>query len=329
MSVMAAQVLWGLVLAVSLALSFLYSGLETGIYAMNKIRLELRADSAWPTARLLHRYLRDFRNFLAVLLIGNNVANYAATTALTALFVLAGESQNAGWYTQAVATPVLFVFCESLPKNLFQRLSETLVYRFVWLLHGSSVVFNALGIVPLVRGVSSMLLRLTGAHDQMARSLAISPGERILIEGRASGVLTHFQTVMADRVMHIRSVHLRDVMIPMDRVRWMADSASRQDLMDQLRQHNFSRLPLREPSGQVVGIADVYDLLLGTQEGLLSASSAKPLVLSQKQGVTDSLYQMQRLHEQMAVVADEAGRHVGIVTIKDLVEEIVGDLEAW
>jgi CBS domain containing-hemolysin-like protein len=329
MSVVLAQLLWWLVLAAGCGLAFLYSGLETGIYAMNKIRLELRAEAGSRAARAVQRHLLQYRNFLSVLLIGNNIAHYAATSAVAALFVLGGYGGQAGWYTQAVATPLLFVFCDSLPKNLFQRLSERLVYRFVWLLEGSSILFNAVGLAPLVRGFSTVLLRLTGTREGTARSLAHSGAERIVAEGRASGLLTHVQSVMADRVMHISDIRLRDVMIPMGQVRSASASASRESLIEQLRHHNFSRVPLLDASGQVVGIADVSVVLLEADGRPVSAHAAVPLVLSDHRSVTDSLYNMQRSHAHMAVVAASQGRHVGIVTIKDLVEEIVGDLEAW
>ena len=329
MSATTAQVIWAVVLAGGASLSFLYAGLETGIYAMNKIRLELRADSGRPSALALGRHLRNYRRFLSVLLIGQNIANYAATSAITALFVLGGYREHVAWYTEAVAAPLLFVFCESLPKNLFQRLSERLVYRMVWLLDASTAVFKWTGLAALVGGGSSLLLRAAGVRDARSASLAHIGVQRIVSEGWASGVLTHVQSVMADRVMHIRDVHLRDVMIPMAQVRRAPASASRKDVIEALRHHNSSRIPLLSDAGQVVGIADAYEVLLGGDEVSLTQKATAPLVLPAGRLVTEALYQMQKSRQAMAIVADDAGRHVGIVTIKDLVEEIVGDLEAW
>ncbi|RPI61664.1 MAG: DUF21 domain-containing protein, partial [Planctomycetaceae bacterium] len=154
--------IWLAVLVVSGSLSFIYSGLEIGIYAMNKIRLDLRAESGSKTARVIRRLISNQRNFLAVLMIGNNVVNYASTFAVSTMFWLAGYGDQAEWYAMAVATPLLFIFCESIPKSVAQRAAERFVYRFVGVLRISSLLFNAVGLAPLVKGFAAMLIRLMG-----------------------------------------------------------------------------------------------------------------------------------------------------------------------
>jgi len=320
---------WLVVLAVGVVMSGLYSGLETGVYVINKFRLDLRADRGDRPARRLKRIIDDYHNLLAVLLIGTNVANYAATFALGAMFALAGAGQAAEWYTIAVATPILFIFGESVPKNVFQRLAERMVYRLSWLLRASSVLFNLCGICPLVRGFSWLVTRLipgrhTGGFHAHHEGLAA-----IVAEGRASGVLTHFQSVMANRVMQIDQVHLVDVMVPLDAAVTAPAGVGRDELIEIIRDHDYSRVPLLDGAQKAVAVLDVYKVLLGPADAEPTALAAEPLVLPAGMGVTDALYRMQRRRETMAVVEDAEATHVGIVTIKDLVEEIVGELEAW
>jgi len=320
---------WLAVLVGSVAMTGLYCGLETGIYVVNKFRLDLRAESGDRSAGRLKRIVDNYNNLLAVLLIGTNVASYAATFAVSSLFALSGAGHATEWYTIAATTPILFIFGESVPKNVFQRLAERAVYRLSWLLRASSVAFNACGICPLVRGFSWLLMRLIpgqrgGGFHAHHEGLAA-----IVAEGRASGVLTHFQSVMADRVMQIAQVRLADVMVPLGEAVTAPAGVGPDKLVEIIRHHDYSRVPLLDPAGKVVAVLDVYKVLLGRDQADPTALAAEALVLPADMGVTDALYRMQRGRETMAVVEDAAGSHVGLVTVKDLVEEIVGELDAW
>ena len=319
---------WLAALVGGVALTGLFCGLETGIYVINKYRLDLRAEAGETSARRLKRIVDNYTNLLVVLLVGTNVAAYAATFAVSAMFMLAGTGHATEWYTIAVATPILFIFGEAVPKNVFQRLAERIVYRLAPLLRGASFLFNACGIAPLVRGFSGLLMRLgpRGAHTFRAHHEGLAA---IVAEGRASGVLTHFQSVMADRVMQIDQVHLADVMVGLDAAVSVPAGVGRDELVEIIRDHPYSRLPLLDEAGKAVAILDVYQVLLDTTGAAPADLAADPLALPADMGVTDALYRMQKRRAPMAVVVGDDGAHVGIVTIKDLVEEIVGELEAW
>jgi len=316
---------WAGALLGGLVLCALYSGLETGTYVVNKIRMDLRAEAGSRAAKILRRQWQNPRNLLAVLLVGTNFAAYLATFAVSAMFVRAGMAGRAEWYTLALATPLLFILGESVPKNVFRRLAETLVYRLAWLLQLSSVVFNACGLVPLIRAFSWLILRCVPRRRAPARD-ALST---IVAEGTASGVLTHFQSVMADRVMNIARVTLDDVMIPMARVARAPGEVGRDEFLALACGHDYSRVPLLDEAGQVVAVVVVQDVLADRGGADPATIAAVPLVLPAAMTVTDALYRMQRAHAALAVVEDPSRKHLGIVTVKDLVEEIVGELAQW
>lgn len=325
---LSAWALWIGIALTCLAGSFLFSGLETGVYVMNKIRLDLRAEGGDSAARRLHRLLRNYSNFLAVILIGNNVVNYTLTLAVTGMFMLAGLADRAEWYTLVVVTPLLFVLCESLPKNVFQRSGDRLVYRYAWLLGLSSLAFNALGVAQLVRGFSWLMSRLSGMSRKHYSPLAHESLPAAVAEGQASGVLTHFQSIMADRVMHLADLRMHDVMTPMRQVVSIPPDALAEQIRDTARAEVFSRLPVREANGQIRGIVDIHQVLLSPDRPL--AEQTQPaLVLPDDMDIIEALYRMRRQRVAMAVVGDRAGRHIGIATLKDLLEEIVGELDAW
>jgi CBS domain containing-hemolysin-like protein len=321
--------LW-LVLLLAIAMSALFSAMETGIYVANKIRLELQAEGGVAGAKRLRNLLRNPNNLLVALLAGANLANYTAAFAVTTMFVLSGSGQPE-WYALAVVTPVMFILGESLPKNISQRLGERMMYPLAGALQAAVVALNAVGLALVTRGFAHLTLRLAGAKPKRS-PLGYEGFAAIVAEGQASGVLTHFQSIMADRVMHIQNVQLGSVMIPMARVVTAPRNITRPELLELLRNHEFSRLPMVDQGGQVVGVLDVYDIFNSPDDPSMGGPAGKmtePLVLEGQLIVTDALYRMQQSRRMMAIVRDGAGKHVGVATIKDIVEEIVGELEAW
>ncbi|MBS3733927.1 MAG: DUF21 domain-containing protein [Phycisphaerae bacterium] len=319
---------WPIVMVAAMCFDALFSGLETGVYVTNKLRLELHADSGHGPAQRLQRLLSHAPNILAVLLVGVNVARYVDTFCITAMFILAGYGRQAEWLTLAVATPTLFVLTESVPKAVFQRRGAPAVYRFVWLLRVSDVLFKLTGVSWVIRGVGRFLAWVTGRRRAGGELLAPVGLAALVAEGRAAGALTQFQSVMADRIAHINEVTLVDVMVPMSRVSWLPADADRERLRRLIAQQDYSRVPLLDQTRQVVGICDAYATLMAAEPVPPAQQAVEPLCISSDTAVTEALWRMQRARAHQAV-AVRNGRHVGIVTIKDLVEEIVGELQAW
>jgi len=316
-------VFWGAVLACCACLDTMFCGLETGIYRINKIRLALRAEAGESAAATLQRLGRNFNNVLSVLLIGTNLCRYVATFSISVIFVTAGAGHNTQWYTMAVAAPLMFVFQDSIPKSVFQRTAETMVYRLTWLLRSASVVFNVCGLAPLVRGFAAGMLWLLGRKAGTGHLLGHTGVEAAFAEGRASGVLTDYQSAMADRAMRVGQLRLSDVMAPMADVVDASVDAARDEVLALVRRHDYSRLPLRDADGQVAGVLDAYDIL-ADDHAVPRDSMRPPLVLQDSQSVTDGFVAFQRANAMMAIIADEAGRHVGIATVEDVVAQIVG-----
>ncbi len=324
----AAWMFWFAVIVVSIIIDSTFCGMETGIYVLNKIRLDLRAESGDRTARFLLKMLDNPNNLLSVLLLGTNMFRYIATFAITTLFFMAGAGEKSEWLTVAVATPLLFVTCDSVPKGVFHRLCESLMYKIAWVLRFFNFLFRYTGLSLLIQGVSSILIFLTRA-PRNSQALAHHAPAAVIAEGRAEGVLTHSQSIMADRVMSINEVQLLDVMVPICDVVSVSTDVTRQQLIELIEKHNFTRFPVLNEDGSIGGVLNVYKAILAGESSEPLDKLKPSLAISASTPVPDALYKMQRSNHVMAVVAEPGGKHIGIVTIKDLVEEIVGELEAW
>ncbi len=320
--------IWLLVCAVNIVLAGAFAGMETGVYMVNKVRVELRAEAGSRPARALRKLMRNGDDILAMLLIGENIHQYLAAFAVSAMFVLGGRGEHAEWYVLGVTTPLLFVFKDSVPKNVFRRMPETLTYRLARPMLLADVLLKVTGLTYLVRVFSGGLLRLLGRKRVTHSLFGHEALASVVAEGHAAGTLTLSQRDMAHRVMNISRVRLTDVLCPMDRVVSAPPDESREDFLRRIHQHDYSRLPLIAPDGRVVGVVDVYDVLNDDDARPIVEWMIDPLVIPADVNVTQALYTMQRAKCSLAII-NEGGKHVGIITIKDLVEEIVGELEAW
>lgn len=320
---------WSAVCAWSMVFSGFYSGMETAIYLLKRPRVELRAEAGRKPYRVLRCYLEQPERFLAVVLIGTNIHNYLSGFALTGLLTAAGLSHGVAWVAMAIGTPVFFVFNDCVPKNVFQRRPEPLAERLAGALRFSERLFQVVGLIALVRGVVWAVLGLFGRRPEGAslhhhRGLAT-----VLAESHATGALTAPQHEMARRTMHLNAVAVRDVMKPWPEVVSLQPEASYPQVMRRLEGHDHSRLPVRDEAGQVEGIVDIHDLLGDPGMPRPADRMTPPVFLPDDASVTEALYTLRRNRRHMGVVRTAGGEHLGIVTIKDLAEAIVGQIEEF
>lgn len=324
-----AYLLWGLCCGVNILLAGLFAGMETGLYVISRVRVELHAEAGLRSAKILRHFLQHTDGLLAMLLIGTNIHQYLAAFAVSAMFVRAGAGDAAEWYTLAVTTPLLFVLKDSLPKNLFQRGADRLVPALAVPLRGFDLLFKVLGLTPFVRAFSAGLLRLMGRRTSPGSLLGHDGLRRVFAEGHAAGMLTGTQRAMADRVMHLGRVRLTDVLQPMDRVVTAPVACCRETFLGIVRDEDYSRLPLLDETGHAAGVVSVHAVLLDEARRPPRELMLPTVALPEQSTVTTGLLALREARRNLAVVVDPRGSPVGIVTIKDLVEEIVGELDAW
>jgi CBS domain containing-hemolysin-like protein len=323
-------ILWALLVA-GIALSALCSGFETGMYALNPVRLRARVEAEpGGAARRVQALLARREELLVGLLIGNNIANYMATAAVVLLFVHAGWRQHqAESYTTLLLTPIVFVFGEMVPKNLFRVNADRQVYRWAGLVRTMLLILRATGLVALVRGIVALPARQFRSASP-AEALGSRDAVRsMLLETAATGTLTPFQAEVADNVLGISAVTLRNVMVPLARVVMISDNYTHAEFVRLAQHFTFSQVPVfaRAERSRLLGVVNIDEGLLRPAEGWTPAALMRPIVaLDVTLPVMRALTTLREHRALMGAVVDASGRAVGIVTIKDIVEEIVGEL---
>jgi len=322
---------------ITILLSGAFSGLETGVYRLSRLRLRLGEERGDLKYVLLGRALRDSSALLLTLLVANNMANYLAASSVTILFLKVAPDRTAELLATSLTAPLLFVFGESLPKNIFLYRADALTPYLGPFLYVVHKVLTWSGIVPVLRLISRFFARLVGAPVPAKRvmvSSQIHHVRTILRDTQEEGLLSHLQTEMLDRVVNIPTLRLSAVMIPMARVQSIPVQADRATLLDELRKHPFTRLPVwRDVPTNIVGFVNVYTALacgggFHDVEGVLQPLRS----LDCETLVTDAIEVLRREQAKMILVTRRRGSKdvpVGIVTMKDLVEELMGELAEW
>jgi len=298
-----------------------YAGAETGAYSVNRLRLRLRADRGDRSAKILARLLADPVGFVCMTLVGHNLAVFAVSSVVTTMmgrFVTEHYSELAA--TGAVALP-LFALAEVTPKNLFRALPGVLMYRSAHFLLASRVLFAP--VIAVLELAAWFWRRLFGDPESDAAKIASGASlEYLLAEGLPGVKVSPYQRFIATRILGLSERPVRDCMVPWRNVATVLDGASEMELMEQARATGHSRLVVVDEDGVPVGTRSIFDRCFAAE------ALAPPKTVNAERNVLEVLNELRRERISMALVCDD-GHPVGVVTMKDLLEEIVGDLVEW
>jgi putative hemolysin len=327
---------WAL-LVLGFLIAGLANGIETGLYRLNRIRLRLRAESGDRRAGILLGLLADLRGMIIVCLLGTNGGTYLATAVATGLVAATGWVKTdfgVEVLTTLLLTPLLFVFADVAPKSFFTAEADHWLYPMARPLRAAYLVLRKTGLVPALNGLSNLVLRVA-KRAGVEGTEPFTPRQRlrtVLSESAAEGVITGYQHELVDRVLNLREKLAGNVMIPLGRVASVPIDISRAAFIEELRKHSYSRLPVWEGRREsVVGIVHINDVLAvkGESMDLPALMRRQVVTVAPEMPVGQAMFHLRQARAAMAIVQDAKGRAVGILTVKDLVEEIVGELEAW
>jgi len=299
---------------------------ETAFTAVSKVRLRTMADKGNKRAKKALWVCERFDKTLTTILIGNNVF-HAACASLSALLVMRQFDEEFVVYGTLITTLIVYLFAEMIPKSLAKARSEEIALLFA----GSMVFFVKLltPVSALFSGISSLLSRIfaSGESATVTEEDLINIIETIEDEG----VLEPEQQELLNSAMEFREKIAADVMIPIEHVVSISSATPLNEIAELLKTSQYSRLPVYEGSeDNIVGILPASLFLshyVAEKPIILRKMLLKPYVFDSQTEISVLLQRMRLNKLHMVFVINEAKAKVGIITMEDLLEELVGDIQ--
>ncbi len=320
-------------------LSGLFAGAETGMYQLSRLRLRLGIEKKRLSFLILGKAMRDSTGLLFSMLIGNNLTHYIVTSIVTLLLLSNIEvAHTAELFATLITAPILFIFAELIPKNIFFHRADSLMPSFAPVLFAFHKLFTWSGIVPLLKFLSRILARFTGAPvpPKTVISAVRPPYIRAIVqETREEGILSPVQTNIIDRLASISNIRIASVATPISKLQMVDVNFDNSALLNKLKKSAFTRLPAydRWPAN-IIGFINIYQALSSEQDFTDLSNFIEPISkLPADTFVTEAINIMQRENQKVVLVTKTvhvgAEKPIGIVTMKDLVEELLGELTEW
>lgn len=317
-----------LLLGALFLLSGFFSGSETALMSLDRLRIKYLVEKNRRGARRLEALLEQPDRLLSAILIGNNLVNIALSVIATGLFVhYYGEPGE--FYTILFLTPVLLIFSEISPKSYAAQNPEKV--SFLALRPILLVIWLLTPVIWVVTVLTRLLSHLFPG-EAVNRPVISEDEIRALINvGEQTGVVATAQRRMLHGVFELSQTRVRDVMIPRTEVVGIDIGSSLEQSMTLIRESRHSRFPVYQGGmDNIVGIIHSKDVLLATQhpgEFALERIMRPPYFVPDSKRIETLLQSFRRRHAHLAVVVDEYGGVEGIVTLEDIVEEIVGEIQ--
>jgi CBS domain containing-hemolysin-like protein len=314
------------IIGLSLLVTAIFSAAEMSFIAANRVRLRHMAEGGNRTAV---RYLDAFRSperLLSTAMMGVTIAHITASSVATwVLLPVTGGA--AAILVTLVLTPIMLVFGEVIPKAIARERATGLI---LWLFP----VIETLGrlLTPLTWGANALVgwaLSLVGRQRTSTRQFVSREELKLLLQMEPEEAdVTVSEAEMIDKIFDLGETAVREVMVPLVDVAALPETASPADVVRLIQERGFSRIPVfTDRVFNIVGVVTAMDILRrGGEAPDLRALMRPATYVPETKRIDDLLREMQKNRVQLAVVVDEYGGAVGIVTVEDIVEEVVGEI---
>lgn len=317
-----------IVLILLLCLSAFFSAAETALMSLSKIRLRHMVDEEVKGAEQIEKLVENPSKLLGTILVGNNIANVIASSLATLISIkLMGE--GAVGIGTGIISILIIIFGEITPKSLAAQNSEKLSLMVAKPIAFLIIVFRP--IVAITTYIANGLITLLGGKPNKNQPYITEDELKTIVDvSEEEGVLEIEEKEMIYNVFEFGDLQVKDIMVQRVDIAALEQEASYEETMEIIKREQFSRIPVyKETIDNIVGILNVKDLLMLDKE--MSTFSIEkymrePFYTFEFKKITDLFRDMKKEKNHMAVVLDEYGGTVGIVTIEDVVEEIVGDI---
>ena len=310
-----------------IGLSAFFSSAETALTTVNKIRIRNLAEAGDKSAVTLTKVLEDQGKMLSAILVGNNVVNLTASSMSTTLAMNIWSNKAVGIAT-GVLTLVILVFGEISPKTISTLYSEKISLKYAKIIYLFMTVMTP--VIYAVNVLSSGFLRLVHV-DPNRKQEAITEDElRTIVEvSHEEGVIESEEKKIINNVFDFGDSVAKDIMVPRIDMAMVEVGATYDELIDIFREEKYTRMPVyEETTDNVIGIINMKDVLLidRNEEFHVRDLLREPLYTYEYKNTAELMVEMRQTSNNMIIVLDEYGATAGMITLEDLLEEIVGEI---
>ena len=316
-----------LILILLLLMSAFFSSAETALTTVNKIRVRTLAENGDKQAEYVLKIIEDPSKMLSAILIGNNVVNLYASSLATVLATHIWGNKIVGIAT-GVLTLLILIFGEITPKTVATIQAERIAFRFAKIIYYIMTVLTP--VIFVVNQLSFLVLKLLRV-DVKAKGESITEDElRTIVEvSHEEGVIESEEKKMINNVFDFGDSTAKDVMIPRIDMTFIDINFSYDELMAVFSEDMHTRFPVYEDNtDNVIGIINMKDLLVYPKDKPFSIRNIlrEPYFTYEYKATADLMIEMRKASVNLAIVLDEYGATAGLVTLEDLLEEIVGEI---
>ena len=318
------------IISVCLIFSFLFSGIEAGVFAVNRLRIRQLARSGKRSAKTLLGFMEDPENFLWTILVGNTLANFFALW-LVAEILHQWLSAHPVWLVLlfGVFTLLLYALGDLLPKMLFQRIPNRLGLALAEPFRLVRAILSPL--VWLLTWCSRGLLRFSGGKAFTGRLFGNREELRLVMQESSQG-LTSEERTMINRVLDLQNLTVRQIMLALDKAVIVTVTTPVKEVLRLCRELNLTRLLVSQVTGgrqRIVGLVSLKTLLYRPTLDVdrPAGEHLKPaLFLEEGLRLEDALRRMQKGGQRLAIVLGRDRREIGIITLEDILKAIFGEV---
>lgn len=316
-----------LIVAVLLCLSAFFSSAETALTTVNKMRMRSLAESGDKAAARVMKITEDPGKMLSTILVGNNIVNLSASSLMTTLTMQMFGSAAVGIAT-GILTLLILVFGEITPKTLSTLYSEKIALAYSGVIYWLMVVMTP--VIFLVNQLSLGVLLLFRVDPNKKKEAITEDELRTIVEvSHEEGVIESEEKKMINNVFDFGESVARDIMVPRIDMVFVDVESTYEELMEIFRQERFTRMPVYEDStDNVIGIINMKDLILYNQDQPFSVRDylRQPHYTYEFKKTSELMMEMRKTFNNIVIVLDEYGATAGLITLEDMLEEIVGEI---
>ncbi|MDO5346245.1 MAG: hemolysin family protein [Lachnospiraceae bacterium] len=308
-------------------LSSFFSSAETSMTTVNKIRIKTLADEGNKKAQTLLKIIDQSGKMLSTILVGNNIVNISASSLATTLAIHFFGNNAVGIVT-GIMTLLILIFGEITPKTMANIHSEKIALAYSPIIWPMMRIMTP--IIFVVDQLSSLVLRLLRFDPNQADNAMTEQELRTLVDvSHEDGVIESEERQMIYNVFDFGDAQARDIMVPRVDMVSVSQEDSYETILSVFRAEKFSRLPVYENDrDNIVGIINIKDFLFVEDKESFRASSImyEPYFTYEYKKTSELMMEMREKSISLTIVLDEYGAAIGMITLEDLLEELVGEI---